>query len=191
MIDGALNGLITGVVAVVVFGVIALLGKLAGGGMKAEEGETVLRYGGFFRGVGLLGVLVALIVLVVFAVGRLTGLASQEPGAVLGVSVLAGGFLLVSLPLLVEGYRRQIVLSEEGIAARGWFGPAGELRWSEIESVENRAGSGKYVVRGAGKKISLGHYLDGLDVFAEECKKRLAPEVYGKAFDKPLNRPFM
>jgi hypothetical protein len=190
-INGALKGLITGVTIAVVFGLIFLMGKLAGGGAKKQAGETVLRYGGMFRGLGLLCVLLVVIVLVVFAVGRITGEASQSEGAAIAVGVLCGIFLLPGLPLLIEGYRRQITLSETGIAARGWFGPVGELRWEEITSVENKVMSGKYVVRGASATIKIGHYLEGLDVFAEECKKRLAPEVYGDAFDKPVNRPFL
>src|SRR5215212_7131094 len=97
-LDGAMKGLITGVVAVFVLGLIFLIGKLAGGGATKQPGETVLRYGGFFRGVGLLSVLVTIVVLVVFAVGRITGAASQDDGALIGVSVLCGIFLLPGLP---------------------------------------------------------------------------------------------
>lgn len=188
MFDGAVKGLATGIAVVIVFGLIALLGKLAGGGAKVGLGETVLQYGRFFRGVALLGLLLPL--------GFIAGVFLLPPPgggdvAYLVIGGIGAAFLALDVCLLLEAFRRRIVLSETGIAAHGWFGPNGELSWSDIEKVENRVGSGKFVVRGGKTKISLGHYLDGLSLFMEECKKRLASEVYGEAFDKPLNRPFM
>jgi hypothetical protein len=188
VLDGALKGLITGIVAVFVLGLIFLLGKLAGGGAIKQPGATVLRYGGFFRGVALLGLFIPAVLIVCVFVLPAPG------GGTVGYLVLGGigaAFLALEAGLLLEAFRRRIVLSETGISAHGWFGPVGEQQWSEIEKIENRVGSGKYVVFGGKAKIALGHYLDGLDVFAAECKKRLAPEVYGDAFEKPVNRPFM
>lgn len=191
MLDGSLKGLLTGIAAVLVFGIIALLAKFAGGGVSKKPGETVLRYGGMFRGVGLMSMSIVVLVLLVFIIGTLTGLAAQAPGSAIGAGVCAGLFFVIGFPLLMEGYRRQVILSETGITARGWFSTGEEIPWEAITKVENKVMSGKFVVRAGKKTVALNHYLEGLDAFAEECKKRLAPDVYGKAFEGPLNRPFL
>jgi hypothetical protein len=128
---------------------------------------------------------------VVFVVARLNG-GAQEPNAEVSIGIVVGLFLVLGLWLVIETYRRRIVISEEGIAARGWFGPAGALRWDKIESVERRDRSQKFVVRGGRTKISIGYSLDGVGVFILKCRERLNPEVYGEAFpEQPPDRPFM
>jgi hypothetical protein len=188
--DGALNGAITGLAGALVIGLLFLIGYLLGGGAKkTADGTTVLRYGGAFRAVGLLGVVIAL----VMAALLLLSLLGVGPGedARLPILLMLGLFGLLGAPLTVEAYRRRVVLDDDGLTARGWFGTRPLVRWEDVASVENKVMSGKFVVRAGRVKLSLGHYLDGLDVFAAECKARLAPEVYGKAFEKPINRPFL
>ena len=168
----------------------AIEGAVVGGGSKKTgDGTIVLRYGGALRGLGVLSALIVLGLLGLL-VASLVGVGPGEDARlpILGMVALFGG---IGLPLLVEGFRRQVVLDDEGLTARGWFGTRDTVRWEEIDSIENKVMSGKFVVRVGRVKISLGHYLEGLDVFAAECKKRLDPAVYGKAFDKPLNRPFL
>jgi hypothetical protein len=188
--DEVIKGLINAVVTALVFGVIALLGWLVGGGStRTGDGATVLRYGGAVRG---LGVLMALIILGLLGllVASLLGVGPDEEARtpILGVAAVAG---VIGLPLLAEGFRRQVVGDAAGLTPRSWFGTDDTVLWQDIDSVENKVMAGKFVVRAGRGKVSLGHYLEGLDVFADECKRRLDPVVYGKAFDKPLNRPFL
>ena len=172
-----------GFAGVAVFGLIWLLSLVAGGGAKAEEGRIVLRYGRVFRAVGLMGVVCALLAVIVFWVLALTG--GMADGALLGVTVLVAVFLIPAVPLVLEGYRREIVLDDEGISARGWFGPVGEFAWDEITKVEWTEMGEKYVVRAEKKKITLGGYLEGLGAFEAICKEKLDPSVYGKTFGGP------
>jgi hypothetical protein len=180
-----INGLASGIATLVTVGLIALLTKVAGGGIRTGPGEAVLRYGAGLRAIGLVCVVAVVITLILLAIGQWV---VGNPRVWIGAAILAGVFILPGVPLLMEGYRRQITLTDGGISARGWFGPVGQLRWDEVEKVENRAEYGKLIVRGRGKKITISHYLDGLEVFVAECVKRLRPEVYGKAFGK-LNPP--
>lgn len=165
---------------VAVGGLIWLLSLVAGGGAKAEEGRIVLRYGRGFRAIGLMGVVAAFLAVAAFLVLLFVGEMSE--GGLIGVTVLVAVFLIPSVPLVLEGYRREIVLDDEGISARGWFGPAGEFAWDEITKVEWLQMGEKYVVRAGKQKISLNGYLDGLGAFEQMCVAKLDPKVYGKTF---------
>jgi hypothetical protein len=186
------QGLATGIAIVITFAAIALLGWLVGGGARQDTGSgvTVLRYGTLFRGLGVLAaVVIPVVICVILIVTLLTGATRPESTPIaLG---LAGFFLLLGLPLILEGFRKQAILDESGITVRSWLGRLTHVGWQEVEEVSNRVTRGFFLVRGAGKKVKLGHYLEGLDCFAEECRRRLAPGVYGEAFAKPLNRPFL
>jgi hypothetical protein len=187
-----IKGLATGLAFVVVFAAIALLGWLVGGGVSRDtaRGARILRYGPLFRGLGVLAaVVVPLVIGAILVITLLTGATRPESAPVaLGI---AAGFFLLGFPLSLEGFRKQVTLDETGITSRSWFGRLTHIGWPEIEEVSNRVSRGFFLVRGAGKKIKVGHYLEGLDLFAQECRQRLAPGVYGDAFDKPLNRPFL
>jgi hypothetical protein len=187
-----LRGLATGVAVVVVFAAIAFVGWLVGGGAHRDTagGATVLRYGKLFRGLGVLStVVIPLIIGVVLVVTLQTGATEPESAPIaLG---LAGFFFVLGIPLAMEGFRKQVTLDESGITVRSWFGRLTHIGWHEIDEVSNRVARGFFLVQGAGKKVKLGHYLDGLDAFSNECRQRLPPELYGDAFTKPLNRPFL
>jgi hypothetical protein len=186
------QGLATAAAIVLVFGVIALLGWLVGGGSSraGAHGVHVLRYGKMFRGLAVLAaVVIPLILGIVILVGLLAG--GMETKSAWIALAMAGGFFLLGFPLTMEGFRRQITLDEAGITGRGWFGGQTHIPWGQVEEVSNRVARGFFLVRGGGKKIKLGHYLDGLDQFAQECQQRLPAEVWGNAFAGPLNRPFL
>jgi hypothetical protein len=187
-----IKGLAIAIAIAIVAAAVVLLGWLVGGGICWEKSgrATVLCYGKLFRGLGVLcaGV-VPVIIGIVLVVTLQTGATKPESAPIaLG---LAGFFFLLGFPLVMEGFRKQVALEESGITMRSWFGRLTHLAWSEIEEVSNRVSRGFFLVRGAGKKIKVGHYLEGLDFFSQECRQRLPAEVYGDAFDKPLNRPFL
>ncbi|MCI0456575.1 MAG: PH domain-containing protein [Gemmataceae bacterium] len=188
--DIAIEGIVTAGAIVLVFGVIALLGWLVGGGVSRADarGIRVLRYSKKFRGLGVLSVVLCLILGMGGLIGLLTG--EMEPRAAWVTLGVAGFFFLLSFLLLMEGFRKRVVLDEAGLTARSWFGRETHIAWEEIEKVSNRVERGSYLVCGAGKQIKLSHYLDGLDLFARECEWRLPLSIYGDAFLLPLNNRF-
>ena len=184
-----MKAIATAFAGVAVLGLIWLLSLVAGGGAKAEEGRIVLRYGRGFRAIGLMGVVCAFLAVGAFLVLMFMG--EMSDGALMGVTVLVAVFLIPAVPLVLEGYRREIVLDDEGISARGWFGPVGEFAWEEITKVEWAQMGEKYVVRAGKQKISLNGYLEGLGAFEQICQEKLDPKVYGKAFggSQAVNKP--
>jgi len=180
MPEGLLKPVIVGLSTLIAFAVMFLMAKLVGGGMKKEEGQTLLSHGGFVRGLGVLCGIIAIASLLGFVVDLFTGWMGPKKGDV-GLLILAGGSALFGIPLLLEGYRR-IALTEEGLINHGVFGTDPLIRWEEITSIVDTGE--KFVVRTARHRISLSHWLDGLDLFIAECKKRLTPEIYGDIFGK-------
>jgi hypothetical protein len=178
-----MKAIATAFAGVAVLGLIWLLSLVAGGGAKAEEGRIVLRYGRGFRAIGLMGVVCALLAVIVFLVLMFTG--GLTDGALMGVSILVAVFLIPAVPLVLEGYRREVVLDDDGISARGWFGPVGEFAWDEITKVQWSQMGEKWIVRAGKKKITLNGYLEGLGAFEEMCRRKLPPEVSGMAPVEP------
>ena len=97
-------------------------------------------------------------------------------------------FAISGLCLLYEVFRRRVTLSTEGIAVRGWYGKERHVLWTDIKSIENDVAGSKFVIKTLTTKLSVGHNLEGQDWFASDCRRSLEPEVYGDAFEKPLNR---
>jgi hypothetical protein len=149
---------------------------------------VVLRHKPQFLGIGavctlaFLGMLVACLILATNERER------WGAGAVFGV------LLLMSSALLVEGLRRQVTLDDTGIATRGWGGTR-RVGWGEVTRLENRHDDKlrgpRFVLRTATGAVNVSHYLDGIDWFVEECRRRLRPEVYGGELEKPITRQMM
>jgi hypothetical protein len=185
-------GGISSVIAIfLVFGAVALLGSLVGGGAYNHgAGDAfVLRYPARLRAFAILGgVLVPAAIAIAVLVGNQMGY--ESPGRTIGMLGLAGFFLLLGLPLGLEGFRKQVILSENAIASRSWFGTLNHIQWSDVESVTNHPISGYVRVSGAGVTVKVNHYLDGVDLFVAICKQRLDPKRYGNSFDTPISNPF-
>jgi hypothetical protein len=182
--DAVLKGLVTALSTVIVLGLIFLMGKLAGGGATKQEGQIILRQGWLVRGCGLLCMVIAVLSLLGFVADQFTHWMEPPDGRPNPLIFLAGVFVAFGLPAMVEGYRRQLILTEAGLTPRGWFGTGSTIPWTEITNIENNPWAAKFYVRTAAKRIAVSHYLAGLDLFVEECKKRLSPAVYGDAFGK-------
>src|SRR5262245_50109950 len=104
-----LAGLAQGLAALLVVGVLALLGWLLGGGATRDlAGRTVLRYGPGIRAMGVLGVIVAVLIVVLFAVRVYLG--RDRPDIFILPVGLAAFFVLLSAPLLLMGFRSAVVL---------------------------------------------------------------------------------
>lgn len=178
--DAALEGIITVFALGVVLGAIGLFGWLVRASGEVPDGGVILRRGPESRGLAVM----ILVIAVGFAVLPFA-VPTDGRAEILG---FAAGVAAVAACLGFEAFRRQIVMNDVGLLARGWFGTAELIRWTEIVSVENIAGASKFVVRTHGRRLTVGHNLVGVIEFAEECRKRLAPEVYGRAFGPPPRR---
>jgi Bacterial PH domain len=179
-------GLAVALAVILLAGVVVLLGWLVGGGVKHDttRGQTVLRFGPRFRGLGLVGVVMAVIIVVVFAVRVFLGF--DRPELFIFPVGVAGLFVLLSTPLLLIGFRTEVRLDDAGIASRRVFGGSTHIPWEAVEGITSSAQAGGFFVRGAGLRVKVPFLLHGRDVFVEECRKRLPPDRYGDAFDRPL-----
>lgn len=190
MLDFLLDILLQVVVYVLVvaffFGTAALLGWLVGGGgvrHNATTGVTILRYGKVHRGLG--------VVCVLFFASL--GMASvfADPALARFYALFWGCWFLLGAWWMVEASRKEVRLDRFGITARSWSGRRTTIGWQEIERISHRGWPlGWFVVCGAGMRIRLSHYLEGLDHFKNECRGRLTAEVYGTELDKPLSRDY-
>jgi hypothetical protein len=186
-----IGGLSSAMAIVLVGGAVALLGWLVGGGAyrDADGKALVLRYPAKLRGLAVLcGVILPAAIAIAVLAGNQTGY--QSPARTVGLLGLAGFFLLLGLPLCMEGFRKQVMLSEDAIASRSWFGSLKEIEWSDVKRVTNHPISGYICIFGAGVTVKVNHYLSGLDTFVAECKRRLEPSQYGNTFDTPISNPF-
>src|SRR5687768_1719471 len=82
---------------------------------KAKR-RTILRYGTMYGGTG--------VVCTVISVGFLAGLVFRaDEGSDRWVGIAVFGILSAGvLVMVIEGHRRRVMVDEDGIAVRGWFG---------------------------------------------------------------------
>jgi hypothetical protein len=171
--------------ALVTVGLIVLAGRLVGGGgTSVSDRVVVLRYRRTMRGLAVLVVL-QMLVFLSFLVADLLGVDAGVGDrrlllVVTGISIWGG------TTLGLEAFRRCVVLTDDGLRVRGWFGWSPLLRWGDIQSVRHRNFSKTLVVRTATVKVSWWDYLDGIDRFASECRRRLAPDVYAMWYSNRL-----
>jgi hypothetical protein len=181
-----IGGIATGLAAMLVTGAVILLGWLLGGGSVRDtvEGYTVLRYGPKFRGIGILGVLMGVVVFLVIAVRVVL---EYDPPETLFIGIgLLLFFLLLSTPLLLMGFRTAVMLDDSGISFRGALGGSSHVPWEAVENVTYSSMAGGFLVKASGRKMKVPFLLHGREYFVEECKKRVPPDRYGDAFDRPL-----
>jgi hypothetical protein len=186
-----IGGLSSVIAILLVVGAVALLAWLVGGGAfrDAAGQAVVLRYPAKLRGFAVLcGVVAPAGIAVAVFAGNQMGY--QSPGRTVGLLCLAGFFLLIGLPLGLEAFRKQVILTDDAVASRSWFGGLNHIQWRAIQSVSNHPISGYIRVCGAGATVKVNHYLDGVDLFVAECKRRLEPKRYGDSFDTPIANPF-
>jgi hypothetical protein len=186
-----IGGLSTVIAFVLVAGAISLLAWLVGGGayVDASGKALVMRYPAKARGLAVLcGAVVPAGIAIAVVVGNQQGL--QNQGRTIGLLGLAGFFLLLGMPLGLESFRKQVILSDDAITARSWFGSVTRIAWEDVKSLSNHPISGYVLVCGSGASVKVNHYLSGFQVFIGECKRRLEPRRYGTAFDTPISNPF-
>ncbi|WP_439626958.1 hypothetical protein [Gemmata sp.] len=184
MPEGLLKAAITALSTLIVLALAVMLGRLVGGGVTKEQDRIVMRYGDFVRGLGAIGTLITIASLIGYVVDLFTQWLGPQKGNVnvLLLGACIAGFFTV--PLLFEIQRREIVLTEEGIIHRGFFGTDPLIRWDDITKIENMPIASTFFVNTARKRLGVNYYMAGLKLFEAECKKWLQPGVYGDAFGR-------
>ena len=180
LVEGAVVGGGTVLFALVVLGAVAL--AFRGGRARVSGGELVMTYGWGYRGMALfvLGLGVALLGV---AVAGAAGLV--ELGDVIWIPFAFGGlFTLGGAVMTVEGFRRQVVVGDDGLTGRGWFRGTGRVPWGEVTEVRYSQVLGAFVVEGHGRAVTVPLLLGGRDAFMKTCRRHLDKGVYGRVFKK-------
>lgn len=149
------------------------------GTRKAElpNAIAVLRYGSWLRSLALaLAMLLPMIMIFVIAV---------FPWRDQKTLIYAGSSYLVTCLAAglahIEVSRGLVYITEEGVTRISpWKGRV-TLHWNEIERVEYSGLNSVFVVIGAGRRIRVSRYLDGIKVFVETLKRKLATERFKPA----------
>jgi hypothetical protein len=144
-------------------------------------GHVTLRYSRAYIGFG------AALALGGFALNASLFLCCQQDPNRWYVVFLLPALTLPGLLMVLEGFRKRVILDGRAIWVRGWFGKDRCFPWSDIVRVENADKKQQYTVRTATDKFTVNHQLDHAEWFAEECVRRLQPGVYGLAFCRPPN----
>ena len=159
---------------------VTIIGRLMCRPARRDGQRAFLRYN--YQIVGIAGVFT------LFAAGfAIVVVATKGPqdGNWYDLLAIIGVLALISAASIYEVYRRQVTLDNDGITARRWFASRTVL-WTEVNRIENSGFKGGFVVYDLTGKVRIEHQLVGLEWFIEECRKRLDPEVYGAALDKPI-----
>jgi hypothetical protein len=94
--------------------------------------------------------------------------------SLLALSILAGLFL-------IEVTRVQVILTEEAIMRFSpWSGPV-RLKWIEVERIVHSSINRWFVLTGAGRTIRISRYLDGIGLFGELVRRKVAAERWVSA----------
>ena len=143
--DGLLEGAVVGggtvLVAVLIVGAVSL--AFRGRSRESSEGTLVMTYGWVYRGLAVftLGMGVTLLgVAVAGAAG------AMELGDVIWIPFAFGALFAVGgAAMTVEGFRRQVVVTDDGVAGRGWVGSR-RVPWDEVAEVRYSSVLSAFVV---------------------------------------------
>jgi hypothetical protein len=141
-------------------------------------GATVLHYSWVLRGLGLVGgVGMPLLIAVLIVV-----LPKNSPNDPLIAAGLAGFFLLLGFPLLVETMCVRVDVSKDGIRKASPWHSAREFRWDEIKEVRHSQAWGCFVFVGPRrKKISVPLLTVGIGDLADAVCRNLDRDQYAEA----------
>lgn len=158
--------------AFTVGGVIVVFGILNRGRKPdAEErsGTFELSYPGGVRGLAIAFALVP------FGIGALGYFSPHrtEPLNPWDLLKMALIFWILSAPLLIEAFRKTVVLSDDAITSRSpWTGEI-VMPWSSIQRIVYDSSMMWFVVTDrAGRKLRLSYFLSGLATFEKQASQR-------------------
>jgi hypothetical protein len=126
---------------------------------------------------------------VAFGLYRGLVVANPKDPTIVFVPLLGFVFFLCILPMIVRTSLTRLDVTDDGLVYRSWFGRHTRIDWNEIEQVKNHYPKSYFMVTGGAKRISVDHYYAENDLtrFAELCKQRLRPDLFGEAFEQPIS----
>src|SRR5262245_47609903 len=173
---GAVAG---GGAALALVAVFLMVRLLAGGKATVRGGRLVMRYNLAFRLLGIGSLVAGAAGLLVLGVRRVMGL--ETPAESMALWCFLGFWVLPGVLIVTETFRRQVVLTDEGLSARGWFGWGPQLAWDQVRRVE-RVGQPGLGYRACGRKkavVEVSFFMTGLNEFVGQCRERLDAKMYG------------
>jgi hypothetical protein len=176
MIGGIFAGVI--VAAVLGFFAWAIASARKPPAVDPATGAKVLHYSWVLRGLGI----VAAFVMPLLVAVLLFVIPIRNPSDPLIAAGLAGFFLLLGFPLLMEFMCVRVDLSETGLRKTSCWHPARELRWDEIEEVTYSQAWSSLVYRGPRRrKIRVSLLIRGAGELADATRAHLDRERYAEA----------
>jgi hypothetical protein len=174
------GGLVGGIIVVALLGFFAwaIASSCQPPKVDPVTGATVLHYSWVIRGLGLLGgVGMPLLIAVLIVV-----LPKNNPSDPLIAAALAGFFLLLGFPLLVETMCVRVDVSEDGIRKASPWHSAREFHWDEIKEVRySQAWSSFIFVGPRRKKIRVPMLTIGIGDLADAVYRNLDRDQYAEA----------
>jgi hypothetical protein len=174
------GGLVGGVLVVAVLGFFAW--AIASARKPAQvdpvTGATVLHYSWVLRGLGMVAsfgmpLLIAVLLFVI---------PIKNPSDPLIAAGLAGFFILLGFPLLLETMCVRVDLSEDGLRKTSPWHRARELSWDEIEEVKYSQALSAFVFVGRRhKKIRVPLLIVGARELVEAVRRHLDRDCYADA----------
>jgi hypothetical protein len=168
--DALLPGVVGGTAAVLT--ISFLLATRRGEAQRAGDAHVV-RYGWAWRALTLVLAPTPL------GVGVLALVVPPKPDEAWIPWALAGGFLALIVPLVVEVFGVGHRLTDDGIERVTPWSRRVFVKWADVTSVRFNAVASWFVVTGReGERVRLSFYLSGVGTFARLVLEKVAPEAY-------------
>lgn len=164
----------------VITSLVYLAGRLAGGGFRLSDKEIVLQNSRRDRGIAIL----AVFFVPFFGIMYLLNGGVSEQGDIKWVLYITTSVVcLIMLLFAIHTLSHSIIMNEEGIQIRGLLesGPRA-IKWANVARVFQKHLAGVTVENREGQQMTIEKGHQGYQLFVEECRRRLSPEVYGKVF---------
>jgi hypothetical protein len=185
-IEGAVVGSGTLLFGLLIVGAVGLVFR--GSAAVTATGAVVMTYGMAYRGMAVFMLILGVMLLGV-AVAGVTG--AMDLKDTIWIPFTFGGlFSLGGTAMTVEGFRRRVVVTDVGVAGRGWLRTPGPIPWGEVTAVRYSNTWSAFVVDGDDHSVLVSMMLGGREAFIKACRQHLEKSVYGKVFKKYGKKPF-
>jgi hypothetical protein len=174
------GGIFAGVIVAAVLGFFAWAVASARKPAKVDPvtGATVLHYSWVLRGLGLVAsfAMPLLISVLLFVIPI------RNPTDPFIAAGLAGFFILLGFPLLLETMCVRVDVSEDGIRKASPWHRARELHWDEIEEVTHSQAWGAFIFLGPRRqRIRVSLLIAGVRELVEAMRRHLDRDRYAEA----------
>jgi hypothetical protein len=144
---------------------------------EPTTGATILRQSWVYKGLAIAGF--GLFLVIFFDVLTRPGI--RIPNDLWPTFVIFGIALVCGL-MVLDGFRTQIALHEEGVISYTPWRGTRSFRWSEIEKVTFSYMGGWFTITGPNRrKIRVSMWMVGIRSLADSIRRHLPPERYRKA----------